>query len=330
MNHDLVRGHVDRLFAGSRDRTTRIGVEHELFTADSVSGEVAAVERVKKAAEGSAYSSHLTFEPGGQVELSLPPAASAQEATRRLLDAVASLRSDCERAGIVLIEEAVDERTIAVPLQLDSARYLAMQERFDTFGQAGRRMMRRTASTQVSLDWWSGAVGLEQWRLLNLSGPFLAAAFARSTGPGSRLATWLRVDPERTAFDDRLLSDDDPVAAYTSFALGAAVLVDPEDIPQHLTMLFPPVRPRGTYLEARFLDAQPLSGVLDVTTVLSTLMYDEIARTRALALVAGEEGHMEKRWEQASLGDEDVIERGHALIALTKEARSTKVAAACP
>ena len=96
-----------------------------------------------------------------------------------------------------------------------------MQAHFDTVGPAGRRMMRCTASTQVCLDWWPGRAGLEQWRVLNLAGPFLAAAFARSAGPGSRLATWLAVDPDRTAFDDRLLRGDDPVAAYAAFAAGA-------------------------------------------------------------------------------------------------------------
>lgn len=330
MKYEQVRSHVVRLFAGSRHHTVRIGVEHELLTADMVSGAVVPVARIRQAAEGSAYSSHLTFEPGGQVELSLPPAVSASAAARELSAAVDALRADCERAGILLIEEAVDQRPApSVPLQLDSPRYLAMQERFDTVGPAGRQMMRRTASTQVCLDWWSGTVGLEQWRLLNLAGPFLAATFARSAGPGSRLATWLRVDPERTAFDGRLLTDDDPVTAYTNFAMGAAVLTDPDDIGQHLTMLFPPVRPRGTYLETRFLDAQLLPEVLDVTTVLSTLMYDEEARARALRLVAGEESHLAGRWAAASLGDEEVTERGQALVTLAVGSSPAKIVAAC-
>lgn len=330
MKSEQVRSYVDRLFAGSRHDSDRIGVEHELLTADMVSGAVVPVARIREAAEGSAYAPHLAFEPGGQVELSLPPAVSASAATRELSAAVNALRADCERAGILLIEEALDQRRVSsVPLQLDSPRYRAMQERFDTFGPAGRQMMRRTASTQVCLDWWSGTVGLEQWRLLNLAGPFLAAAFARSTGPGSRLATWLRVDPERTAFDGRLLTDDDPVTAYTDFAMRAAVLTEPDDIGQHLTMLFPPVRPRGNYLETRFLDAQPLSAVLDVTTVLSTLMYDEEVRAGALRLVAGEESHLDRRWEAASMGDEEVTERGQALVRLAVGARPAEIAAAC-
>ena len=44
---------------------------------------------------------------------------------------------------------------------------------------------------------------------------------------------------------------------------------------QHLTTLFPPVRPRGTYLEVRYLDAQPLDRIEQVVEVLATLAYDE-------------------------------------------------------
>lgn len=317
MNSDQVKGHVTQLFSGRPHRTVGVGIEHELFTADTATGAFVSIERVRAAAEGSAYSAHLEFEPGGQVELSLPPAPNALAAADDLATAVAALRADCDEAGIRLIEDSVDRRPAdSIPLQLANPRYLAMQERFDSFGPAGRRMMRRTASTQFCLDWWSGAAGIEQWQLLNLAGPFLAAAFARSFGPESRLATWLEVDPERTAFDGRLVSGDDPVAAYTDFALGAAVLSDPGDIPQHLTMLFPPVRPRRTYLETRFLDAQPLTDILEVASVLSTLLYDDAVRSDALRVVDGVAHRLDEFWRAASLGDIEVTERGHALVEL--------------
>lgn len=188
-------------------------------------------------------------------------------------------------------------------------------------------MMRRTASTQFCLDWWSGAAGLEQWRLLNLAGPFLAAAFARSTGPESRLATWLEVDPERTAFDGRLVAGDDPVDAYTDFALGAAVLSEPGDIPQHLTMLFPPVRPRRTYLETRFLDAQPLAEVFGVASVLSTLVHDDEVRAAALRVVDGVGHRLDEVWKEASLGDDEVTERGQTLVGLAASPKQLEMLA---
>src|SRR5690606_11937736 len=154
------------------------------------------------------------FEPGGQVELSLPCALDARIAAARLREEVEALRVDCAAVGVELLDDPVDDRDGEVPLQLVSERYRSMQRHFDSIGPAGRQMMRRTASTQVCLDWWPGAEGLEQWRLLNLAGPFLAAAFARAPGPRSRLATWLAVDPARTAFDGRLLGGPCPVAAY--------------------------------------------------------------------------------------------------------------------
>ena len=138
-------------------------------------------------------------------------------------------------------------------------------------------MMRRTASTQVCLDWWPGRAGLEQWRVLNLAGPFLAAAFARSAGPASRLATWLAVDPTRTAFDGRLLIGDDPVAAYASFAAGAVAVRRRTDA-AHLTTLFPPVRPRGRYLEVRFPDAQEDDAIGALVEVLAALVHDDAVR----------------------------------------------------
>src|SRR5690349_20149323 len=184
---------VDDLFVRGARRSTRIGVEHELV-ATGVDGRVVALADSRRALAGLPY---VGFEPGGQIELSLP-CTSQDRVDEQLRLALGAARAACADHGIGLRSVPTDPR-VNVPLQLRSARYLAMQAHFDSIGPAGRRMMRRTASTQVCLDWWPGSAGAEQWRLLNLAGPFLAAAFARESGPGSRLATWLEVDPARTA-----------------------------------------------------------------------------------------------------------------------------------
>ncbi len=206
MEPKQLRRQVARLFSRTGPRTTRVGIEHELVAAELGTGAAVSIDRIREATRDGEYAAYLAFEPGGQVELSLPctpgPAAAPQ-----LRMAVSALRANCERAGIRLDATPVDPRRGGeVSLQLTSPRYTAMQRHFDTIGPAGRTMMRRTASTQLCLDWWPGAAGLEQWRLLNLAGPLLATAYARSTGPESRLATWLHVDPSRTAFDGRLLT----------------------------------------------------------------------------------------------------------------------------
>jgi gamma-glutamylcysteine synthetase len=296
-------------------RTVRVGLEQELLVADA-HGRTVPVSRLRQVLAGTAYAPFLSFEPGGQVELSLPCAPDAASAGCDLRIAVAALRSDAARLGLTLASEPVDDRDVAdVPLRLHTPRYVAMQRHFDTIGPAGRRMMRRTASTQVCLDWWPGEAGLEQWRALQLCGPLVAAAFARRTGPGSRLATWLEVDPGRTAFDDRLLHGD-PVAAYERFARGATRFAEP-----HLTTLFPPVRPRGSYLEVRYLDAQPIDRVEEILAVLTTVAYDDGVRSRVLADLEPRAGMLADDWRATAAGCPELTASGNRLVdsLLTRE-----------
>ncbi len=296
---------IARLFPGrTNPRSTRVGLEHELLTRDTLTGAPVAIERVR-----AATSTDLCFEPGGQVELN-QPCGTAPTVVRRLRHTVAGLRAELEKDGILLDASPVDHRTPdEVPLQLTSARYAAMQAHFDTIGPAGRRMMRCTASTQVCLDWWPGRAGLEQWRVLNLAGPHLAAAFARSVGPDSRLSTWLEVDSDRTAFDGRLLCGGDPVAAYADFARGAVPFTGPDE---HLSTLFPPVRPRGRYLEVRFLDVQPEERLAEVVGAVAALMYDDALRARTLADLEPEAPRLAELWRAAADGDLAVTERAVA------------------
>ncbi len=318
MEPKQIRRQVARLFPRGGPRTTRVGIEHELIASQVGTGGVVSSEQVSKATRDGEYAEFLAFEPGGQVELSLP-CTPGPAAARQLRMAVSALRADCERAGIRLDATPVDSRCGAeVSLQLTSPRYLAMQRHFDSIGPAGRTMMRRTASTQLCLDWWPGAAGREQWRLLNLAGPLLAAAYARSTGPDSRLATWLQVDPSRTAFDGRLLTGDDPVAAYTDFAARATVFTTPGDVAQHLTTLFPPVRPRATYLEVRFLDVQPLAVMDDLVAALSTLLYDDATRREALRMVGSDPAGLEELWARAAAGCPELTGRAQELLALAR------------
>ncbi len=307
MEAQEIAGRAAELFPPARGtRRTRIGVEQELVTADAHTGGVVAHDRVRAATAGASYAGHLTFEPGGQVELGVPCAPSATAILARLRRERAALAADCAAVGVVLEARASDDRD--VPLQLTTPRYVAMQAHLDTIGPAGRRMMRRTASTQVCLDWWPGAAGLEQWQVLQLSGPFLAAVFAQD---GDRLATWLAVDPDRTAFDGRLL-EGDPVAAYSRFAAGAVdFLGDPDAF---LSTLFPPVRPRGTYLEVRYADAQVDPAPL--VTALAALVYDDARRRRALRLLRGETERLGERWRSAAAGCPEIAAQGRALLAL--------------
>lgn len=315
MDARSIRSAVARLFRpqlpGST-RTVRVAVEQELFAMGLFSGGSVAPERVRTTTAGRWYTPWLGFEPGGQVELSLPSAPSALAAARHLAEVTAALGRDLQPHGIVLDARPVRPCDPGTPRHLRTARYDAMERHLDTIGPAGRRMMRSTASTQACLDWWPGRAGIEQWRVLLLAGPFLAAATARSTGPDGRLTTWLEVDPGRTAFDDRLLHGDDPVTAYAAFAAGATDFLG-AGVEAHLSTLFPPVRPRGRYLEVRFPDARPAREVGDLLHGLAALLYDDERRRAALASLSGERARLAEHWTDAAAGTCDA-ERGLALL----------------
>jgi len=300
---ESIHTNVAQLFARTGSGTS-VAVEQELFAMDLVGGASVAPCRVQAAIAGREYARWVTFEPGGQVELSLPPAPTPQTAAAQLAEVTAALAGDLMAHGIAICARPVRGQEPNTPRYLRSPRYDAMERHFDAVGRAGRRMMRSTASTQVCLDWWAGREGIEQWRVLLLAGPFLAAATARATGPQSRLATWLEVDPSRTAFDDRLLHGDDPVAAYADFAAGATKFVD-GGVAEHLTTLFPPVRPRGSYLEVRFPDARPAAQVEPLIDGLARLMYDAEVRRTALATLAGEQHRLAEHWAAAAAGTLD-------------------------
>jgi glutamate--cysteine ligase len=219
----------------------------------------------------------ITFEPGGQIEISSAPNASLSALVARLQDTIATI-AHATPPGIELLSVGVDPRTPideVVP-QLDAERYRRMLRHFDRIGPSGARMMRQTASFQVCVD--GGNAPELTWRVLNALAPYVVAIFASSaryegseTGHQSfRAHVWRTLDPRRTGL---LGLQDDVVEEYLQFALDAPAFLMPdvEDSPMrfgdwvasgeasmsdwcvHLSTLFPEVRPRG-YFELRSAD----------------------------------------------------------------------------
>jgi glutamate--cysteine ligase len=146
----------------------------------------------------------------------------------------------------------------------------------------------------------------------NLAGPPLTAAFANSGRAegrpaglaGARTRIWQNADLRRTGYDGRQLDLADPVGAYAAFAAAAPRLRIPEaESPSyHLSTLFPPVRPRGGYLEVRYLDAQPFWRIGEAVTTVAALLYDTQARRAALDLLLPRAGDQQRAWTEATTG----------------------------
>ncbi len=252
----------------------------------------------------------LTFEPGGQVEYSSPPCRSPSALLALLRSVVVPLRAAAAGEGIALLAVGIDPTgdTDAAPLLLRTKRYQRMADYLGRRGPAGARMMRQSASFQVAVDMddepWL------RWRVLNAAAPYVVAIFANSpvydgtdTGtPSMRAQVWRALDPARTGLP---WSARDPVGAYLDFALEAPAImlpaVDGEHRPfgewlararvtldewhDHLTTLFPEVRPRG-HFELRSADAVAPEWYAAPLALAAGLTYDSRA-VRAAADLLG-------------------------------------------
>jgi len=271
-----------------------------------------------------------SFEPGGQLELSpacRPTVGALVRDLGWMLRCAAAIASAVgvrlEAVGLNPYHSCAD-----VPLRLRTPRYLAMQRMFDEAGPDGRRMMRLTASLQITVDLLPGRAGHEQWLVANLAGPPLAAAFANSGWvegrpagiAGARTRIWQNVDLRRTGYDGRHLDLLNPAGAYAAFAAAAPRLPIPEaERPSyHLSTLFPPVRPRGGYLEVRYLDAQPLRRIGEAVTTVAALLYDTRARHDALDLLLPRAGDQQRAWTEAATG---FSPESDALLSIARAAR---------
>ncbi|WP_202638465.1 glutamate-cysteine ligase family protein [Bailinhaonella thermotolerans] len=277
-----------------------VGVESEWLILDAerpgehvpIARLAAAVEAARPLPAGSA----VTYEPGGQLELSTRPLPGPAEARHALAADLRRLDPHLAAAGLRRTGSALDARD---PLRQSTApRYAAMEAYLDAYGPAGRAMMCSTASIQVCLDIGRDAADARRrWRLANRLGPVLLAAFANSplwrgrpTGwRSTRQAIWQALDPTRVR--PAPLGEAEPWAAWARYALDARVMAVPrdgwrvgcglrfrdwvrsaelfpggpsglasaptrDDLAFHLSTLFPPVRPRG-HLELRMIDALP-------------------------------------------------------------------------
>jgi glutamate--cysteine ligase len=269
----------------------------------------------------------LTFEPGGQLEYSSPPCRSASALLSLLRSVVLPLRAAASEEGMELLALGIDPLNSVdqAPLLIDAKRYQRMAQYLARRGAAGAVMMRQTAALQLSLNFddepWL------RWRVLNAAAPYVTAIFANSpiyagetTGcQSARAEVWRAVDPARTGIP---YDEGQPVEAYLAFALNAPAILFPvvdgehrpfgewlsrtdptlEDWRDHLSTLFPEVRPRG-HLELRSADSIAPQWYAAPLAVTCGMLYDSRALRAADELLGAPDSSLLERAGRLGLHD---------------------------
>ncbi|MFD9033466.1 ergothioneine biosynthesis glutamate--cysteine ligase EgtA [Streptomyces sp. NPDC059567] len=255
--------------------------------------------------------SAITLEPGGQLELSSPPATSLMGCVDTLSADLRAVRDALTPLGLSLGGYGVDPWNAPRDRLLREPRYDAMEAALDRTGPSGRAMMCDSASVQICLDAGHeepGPLGYHRrWQLAHLLGAVLVAAFANSPVHGgrrtgwrsTRQSLWTDLDPARALAP---APDGEPRAAWATHVLDTPVMcvrgeeapwvvpegltfrewlrtgrprpADEDDLRYHLTTLFPPVRPRG-HLELRMVDAQRGADGWIVPVAVTAALFDD-------------------------------------------------------
>ena len=298
----------------------RVGLELEWLTrSPGAPVKLSELRRLLSAVEPLPWHSVITYEPGGQVELSTPPLGSCSDAIRAAATDSDVVRSALAASSIQTVGVGLDPDR-SEDLVTDQERYVAMRAFFDARGPAGGRMMCTTAALHVNVDAGSDDEGTRRWQLAHRLGPTLVAAFSNSPllygrpsgWKSARFSAWIDIDPTRTAPAATARAG---TASWVGYALAANVMFirtpdgfvpmsddisfdqwvteghplgfpSADDLAYHLTTLFPPVRPQGR-LELRMFDMLPDPWWRAAACVTTALMHDADAGAAAWEATVG-------------------------------------------
>jgi glutamate--cysteine ligase len=279
----------------------------------------------------------ISFEPGGQIEISSRPHATASSVIDSTRALVAVLRAAMTTEGIDLLARGVDPYNDigAVPLQLHRERYERMTRFFESIGPSGVRMMRQTAALQINLE--RGEDPQFRWRLLNDLAPIVTALFANSrdyAGKSTEWASyrshlWRTLDPSRTGI---IYEEPGYAEKYLSFALDAFAMrsrgggkvyrtfrewmrepgIDETEWLFHLSTLFPEVRPKE-YFELRSADTIEPALLFAPVVFVTGLVYDDESARKATEFLGLPDPILLLRAGSRGLKDQEVWRLASAL-----------------
>lgn len=273
----------------------------------------------------------VTLEPAAQLELSAAPYARVSEIEAAFTHFYQHVNEILEPRGCHLEEHGYHPTRKALELPLiPKRRYGFMNEYFQHIGSHGERMMRGSASTQVSVDFWSEEDAIRKMRVAAALAPVLAAMMDNTqvfeaepnVTPIRRLQLWREVDNRRCGTPHGLFDDGFDFGSYADWLLSTSPIFvdrpaadDPtgpdmrgvydisaaeayadapmskHDVEHLVSMFWPDVRLKR-FVEIRPADCVPLPQVLGYTALVKGLFYSE----DSLGTIEEAVGVRDKHW----------------------------------
>lgn len=278
----------------------------------------------------------VSLEPGGQLELSLPPLYDISKIHRRYQDFLKDVLGFLNQNGQQLVCCGYQPKSTVDEIQwVPKKRYDLMSKYLGETGIYAHNMMKSTGALQLSLDFVSETDCVEKYVLANRLAPIISALFDSTFAFEGKISNfhclrahiWRNTDAKRCfavsdAFNSQFSVDDyaryivNMVPIVQSDAAGnlegyldtvGALLGNldfSDDMLEHvMTMCFPPVRLKR-FIELRMCDALPFPYNLSYIAMIKGIFYSVSAMKKSQALLGG------IGFEQLQQANLDIISNG--------------------
>ncbi len=248
----------------------------------------------------------ITFEPGGQVEISLRPLSSIVEIDEMYKSVRGEVESILtENQALVSIGYHPKTKIGDLPL-LPKERYTYMYNYLHTKGDMARNMMKGTAATQVSIDYFSEDDFKKKYRVANFLSPFISRIYDCSPifegkkydEENLRIKIWENTDISRSKMPSGVLDRDFGYKEYAKYILSTSPIIMPDadtfkftsnkrldeisleskleknDVLHAMSMVFPDVRVKN-FIEVRMPDAVPYPYNIGIAAFIKGIFYNE-------------------------------------------------------
>lgn len=247
----------------------------------------------------------ISLEPGAQLEVSFAKQLDVKAIKAIYERFLTEIIPVLEQFGYELITEGYQPKTKVEDISLiPKKRYQFMDQYFSKIGKYGRQMMRGTAATQISIDYYSEEDFKKKfWVAYHLEDQFTAFMEHTPCYEGEicnekqlRSKIWRNTDAARVDLKKYMTENGISFDSYVEFVMNSPVIVDyfqgeyryceetvlalsekrlftETEIAHFFSMVFPMVRAKQL-IEIRFADSNSIQKVLQYVELMQAVFSD--------------------------------------------------------